>query len=297
MKKSIIALATVAAMAAQADNTTLYGRVAMAYTYDDGGKANSTSVFGNSGSRFGIKGEADMGGGLTSFYKYENRIGANLATNKLYVGVKGGFGELSFGKQNLPVDSLGNYSDPFNALTPGSRDGYAKTGSDSSAVYWSPDMSGFKFGVGVEADGSGGTHNHIDDINVAAKYEANGFFAGLGYSTTNGLAEERDTITLGLGYGNDQFEIGLLADQYEKMNDDYTWARLSGTYKITPADSVYLGASSTFTDAKGVKDDWAAAIGYQHKFGERTRVWAEYSFQDSSVSDVNKLSLGLRTDF
>ncbi len=301
MKKSIIALAVLATMAAQADNTTLYGSVRMGYnfTYTDEGNDNevTTSSFNNEGSRFGIKGEESLGNGMAAFYKYENRVNGNLDTNKLYVGLKGGFGSLSFGKQAMPVDSLGNYSDPFNVLSVGGRLDGAVTGSDQSVVYWTPDMSGFSAGVGIEADGKGNKHNHIDKVSAAAKYEANGFFAGLGYSELNDDVED-DTVSFGLGYGNEAFSIGVLGDYYDDRGEDGSvWARVGGNYNVTPADSVYAGYSTIvdLDDTDSVTEDWQAAVGYQHNFSKRTRMWTEYNFQDKG--DTNQLSVGLRTDF
>ncbi len=321
MKKSIIALAAVAAMAAQADNTTLYGRVSMAYTYNDNGDMASTSGFGDNGSRFGIKGSTDLGNGMSSFYKYENRVGGGTATTKLlYVGLQGGFGSVSFGKQWLPTDGIDVYDDPFNALTPEGGAGFkGKTLSNNAMIYKTPNMNGFQAAAAVIANGAhavdasgGATHGntvdgaHVDYINTAVTYDANGFKAGLGYETSNGLTKNNgkddadvDVITLGVGYGNEMFEVGMLAERYEMNDDDVYNARLSGLYNITPSDAVYLGFANEFKDIDGADDGWAAAIGYQHKFSDRTRVWTEYSFQDDGdlIGDQNTLSIGLRTDF
>ncbi len=307
MKKSIIALAVLATMAAQADNTTLYGSVRMGYTFqydkiDDDNKTSS-SKFGDEGSRFGIKGEESLGNGMAAFYNYENRVGKGVATtDKLYAGVKGGFGSLSFGKQNMPVDDLGNYSDPFNVLGLDRPEGApVVTSSDSSVVYWTPSMDGFSAGVGLEANGKGGEHNHVDKVSAAAKYEANGFFAGVGYSEINNDAET-DTYSFGLGYGDDVFEIGLLGDYYKDAGEDgYVWTRLGGKYNVTPADSLYAGYATLvdLDDTDTITEDWQAAIGYQHNFSKRTRMWTEYNFQDKGEDngDTNQLSIGLRTDF
>lgn len=326
MKKSMIALAVLASMAAHADNTTLYGRITMAYTYDDGGKGQSTSSFGDNGSRFGIKGSDDLGNGMSAFYKYENRFGKGHATTKrAYVGLKGGFGALSFGAQTLPTDAIEAYDDPFNALTPKAGAGFqGKTDSTQSVVYWTPDMSGFKLGVGLEANGKhevykstsvkdaamhGNTLDaaHVDYINIAATYQANGIMAGLGYETSNGLTENHgkddadvDIITAALGYGNDVFEIGVEAEFRDEGKDDVTNARIAGLYKVTPMDSVYLGFANEFKDLDDADDGWSAAVGYQHKLSKRTRMWAEYSFRDSGAKENgenNLLNIGLRTDF
>lgn len=360
MKKSIIALAVAASMAgvAYADSaTTLYGSIRMHYTYDDDTNASQfrdnlgnlhfklkgTSGFASNGSRFGIKGEEDLGNGLAAFYKYENRIGGTLTTNKLYAGLKGGFGSVSFGIQNLPNDSLGNYADPFNALTPEAgtkevgldRNGkvevtttgrLAKTSSSSSLVYWSPDMSGFQIGVGLEADGTANeagfdrnnnrvvaNDNHIDFYDIVAKYEANGIFAGIGYQSTNGrqvivngkaVDTDANAVTLGLGYGNDAFEIGLLVDRYDVdgTTNNPVWARLSGLYNVSEMDAIYAGVSTYDPDVNGVKSSYQYSLGYQHKLSPRTRLWAEFShldYNDNTLEDdtSNKVSIGVRHDF
>lgn len=312
MKKSIIALAVVASMAAQADSTTLYGSVRMAYQYSDAADLSQSRLgAGNFGSRFGIKGEDDLGNGMTAFYKYENRIsdqknaGGSLTTNKLYVGLKGGFGSFSIGTQNLPNDSLTNYSDPFNNYTPELR--LVGTSSTNSLVYWSPDMSGFQIGAAIVSDGNElpGFYddNHADRYQIVAKYEANGIYAGLGYDATNNLGTNTDvnTVTLGLGYGNDAFGIGLVADFHDidASDSNPVWARLAGHYNITAADQVYAGVSMLDTDVTNVDTAYQGTIGYQHKFSARTKVWTEYSYTDagSSAAEYNQFAVGLRTDF
>ncbi len=324
MKKSIIALAVAAgsfAGIAQADGTTLYGSVRMAYEYDSkgavsDGKEKSTSKFGDNGSRFGIKGSDDLGNGLEAFYKYENRVGGGDAkTHKLYAGLKGAFGTVSLGMQNTPRDDLSNYSDPTNQFeTDYGRNALTRT--DNSAAYITPDMGGFSFQAAVVADGAGNQNRHVDAYDVLAKYEANGFYAGLGYQSTTPkddttAAERVSSLGLGLGYGNDQFEIGLLAekDKHKDAELDPVFVRLGGLYNVTPMDAVYASISYHDSDVDDTKKTKGATVGYQHKFSKRTRVWAEYGYRskgthvDGPNSVVtndkasNKFGLGLRTDF
>ncbi|PID66844.1 MAG: hypothetical protein CR975_00925 [Gammaproteobacteria bacterium] len=321
MKKSIVALAVLAAGLAQADGTTLYGSVRMAYTYDSKGsiKANinenknkSTSKFGDNGSRFGIKGSDDLGNGLSAFYKYENRIGKGHAeTNKLYAGLEGGFGKVSIGKQNWPRDELSNYSDPTNQFeTDYGR--AAETSSDNSFAYVSPDMGGLSFAAAVVAngkiDGTGlDVNRHIDAYDLLAQYSANGFYAGVGYQQLNpkkGYAvsmNKAKNVGLGVGYGNDMFEVGLLAEkEMNKGPVDPLFARLGGAYNFSEMDKVYGSVSYHDPDTKALKKVKGATVGYQHNFSKQTRVWAEYGYKSKEVKGgktSNKVGLGLRTDF
>ncbi len=335
MKKSIVALAVLAAGLAQADGTTLYGSVRMAYTYDShdegaviNGKAKSTSKFGNNGSRFGIKGTDDLGNGLTAFYKYENRIKDNLDTNKLYAGLKGGFGTVSFGKQNGPRDNLSNFSDPTNQFEAGYGRS-AVTSWDNSAAYITPDMGGFTAAAAIVANGEAGPNRHVDGYDLLAQYNANGFYAGLGYQAYNPSkdfyptkaakdAAKEKNLGLGLGYENDMFNVGLLVEkELNKGKVDPLFVRLGGAYNVTDMDTIYASASyykcDTAKDACTHKDDdgnvittagknkvKGAALGYEHKFSKQTKVWAEYGYRSklaTGMKSSNKFGLGLRTDF
>jgi predicted porin len=131
MNKKLMAVAVAGALAApavafaQASNVTLYGRANLGLDqYSATGAtagANAdfksrTRVFDN-GSRFGLRGEEDLGGGLKAIFMMENGIamdsgstqGQNGSSNTsvglgarvAYVGLQGGWGALRFGKQNV----------------------------------------------------------------------------------------------------------------------------------------------------------------------------------------------------
>ncbi len=342
MKKSIIALAVLATMAAQADNTTLYGSIRMGYDYSDkgaldvDGSTDSTSTFQDKGSRFGIKGSEDLGGGLSALYQYENRLGGGTAaTNKLYVGLKGDFGQVTAGLQSLPADEMGEYSDPFNELTP--RGHATITSSNNSVVYWTPDMgNGLRVGAAMVADGAtpvdrdgdgaidsvdsdnvvlgpngwyNNSHNHIDAYDIAVLYANSGFVGGLGYQSTNivGGTDDANTITASFGYGNDTFSVGVIADKYDfGGNNDPFGVRLSGAYNWDASNSIYAGFGMFDPDVAGTDEAKNASVGYEYKFSDRTKVWAEYRYTGGSsnfldggtlAGKTSEVSLGLRTDF
>ena len=128
MKKSLIALAVLATTGAFAQSSvTLYGRMDLgtsggsAETFNAAGdveKTKKTSLAGaqNSatGSRLGVRGSEDLGGGLKANFAVETRIDpdANLAgttfgmTRLALLQVAGDFGSVTVGTYNNPFDDI-----------------------------------------------------------------------------------------------------------------------------------------------------------------------------------------------
>jgi len=87
VKKVSIAVAVSAALAASAahaqSSVTLYGLVdaGITYTNNVGGSGRVALVSGNiSGSRFGLRGSEDLGGGLKTIFVLENGFNVNNGT-------------------------------------------------------------------------------------------------------------------------------------------------------------------------------------------------------------------------
>jgi len=112
MKKSLIALAVLAASgAAMAQSSvTLYGKVDnLAVISDVKGKPSQTLIQsgGGGGSRWGMKGSEDLGGGLKANFILESGFsgdtgasaqGGLLFGRQAWVGVSGGFGDVQVGR-------------------------------------------------------------------------------------------------------------------------------------------------------------------------------------------------------
>jgi predicted porin len=88
MKKSLIAfaaLATVAGAASAQSSVTLYGRVDLSINKPSGSAAKGIS--NGSGSRFGVRGVEDLGGGLSAFFNLEHRYDADTGAQQGAVNV------------------------------------------------------------------------------------------------------------------------------------------------------------------------------------------------------------------
>ena len=261
MNKSILALAVAAALAAplavQAD-TILYGsaRVSVDYNDDDNlfnlfeGDASWDVV--NNASRLGVMGSEDLGGGLSAVYQYEFGVdvtdGGNLQGNRpKFVGLKGGFGQLTLGTQTTPYYEVVGINDIFNSgLTfgpsvwlGGSNNGFIRISSSevgkaqsagtlerlpSSVYYSTPDFSGFSASAmlvmasSVSDDNLGtfptnkvnGWSDGIDEWTVALKYTRGPFFIGATYIALNGSTlYDIDTGIPVIDLDRDQWGIGV----------------------------------------------------------------------------------------
>ncbi len=131
MKKTLIAGAALAAFAVgaqaqQASSVTLYGivdvNVGQSETHAGTTTTGMDRLANPRGSRFGMRGSEDLGGGLRGIFQLEAALsltnGETTANNQLFnrhawAGIAGGFGELTFGRQETlhRVLNNGNYND------------------------------------------------------------------------------------------------------------------------------------------------------------------------------------------
>ncbi|GLU33494.1 porin [Trinickia caryophylli] len=230
MKK--IALSTLslallgAAGAAQAQNSvTLYGVIDTSITYvrhqsgsDNGWNMGSGNL---SGSRWGLKGQEDLGNGLAAIFQLENGFnsangqlgqGSRMFGRQAFVGLQSNqFGTVTLGRQYDPVVDLvqpltgDNYFGSVFA-TPGDVDNNDNSSRTSNSIkYLSPNYAGFQFegmyslgGVAGKTGagqtwaaavaynngplGIAGGYFHADNSNGARVVDANN---GTGWSSTS----------------------------------------------------------------------------------------------------------------
>jgi predicted porin len=248
MKKSLIALAALAVVgAASAQSTvTLYG-VADAWfgqttTRGNDGVSLTQTVLnsgGANGSRWGLKGSEDLGGGLKANFQLESGFGIDTgaATDGLafsrqaFVGVSGAFGALTLGRQYSAYDSL-------RAATNNSYDtALATTGAvfgngladytsrvNNSIAFTSANYSGFS---GAAVVGLGENKTAAADagknVSLTAQYAAGPLLAGYAYQ---GETTQNATVT-----GTDSISYNLFAASY-----DFGMAKLTGGYNIASQD-------------------------------------------------------------
>ncbi len=236
MKKSLLALAVLGAFAGVASaqtNVTVYGVADVGIQSFDNGDDRTSGLEsgGQSASRVGIKGTEDLGNGLKALFVLES--GFNLDDGSAakgsgfnrysYVGLGGGFGQVTLGKQNTPLKDAYSKIDPFGAAgNIGNIEDVFFGGIDSNRrsntiKFATPNYSGFNGGVSYT----------------------------FGETTGNNpsLSSEGRQVGLNLGYGNGPIDVQFgFADLKESAN----------AATIVPADSriYFLGGAYDFGAAK-----------------------------------------------
>ncbi|MGO4401161.1 porin [Achromobacter sp. PAB15] len=321
---------------AQASTTsvTLYGIVDLGLAFErkhDSANPSSESRIDmrdgtQSGSRWGLRGVEDLGGGYSVVFRLESGFHASNGTQGqgrlfgrwAYLGLAGPFGELRAGRQQVLSDSWGGIASPFGT----------SWGGASSSV-----TSGY----------NDGDFGHSGRVNNALIYRTpvwNGWQAGLGYSfeshdNTQFETADHDRVwTAGLRYRNGPFSTALT---YERLNPnasipdkkrasnlqlagsyDFEWMQLHGGYgnlrnpNVGPsagykrvnsfvggasfplsANSKVLGTYQRATSSK-IKG-WG--LGYQYDLSKRTNLYALLDRVDRRDSHVLQSVVGMRHHF
>ena len=260
MKKTLLVLATLAATAgfAQAASVTLYGAAdaGLVYTYTkvkDADGSNTTHQYGlDSGnygaSKWGLKGEEDLGNGYKVSFKLENgfslddgRAGQDgrLFGREASLTVSGPFGALSVGRMGALTSGMGTY-DIFQAYADVMDGGVNKIGAglwnatdryDNMLTYATPNLAGLTGYVqySLQTSGSEQANERANDRYwaVGATYD-NGPLGLVAVVDSNRKAKHQNV------YVEDDEEVT------EKVHDSYTLS-LGGNYDFG-SFKLYAGA-------------------------------------------------------
>jgi predicted porin len=243
MKKSLLAVAVAAALPtfAQAQSSvTLFGLLDASVEYSDS-QANATVANGvvtegkggmrlangvGYGSRFGVRGTEDLGGGLRAIFTIEHRLNIDTGdtsggpgvtgqqkfwNGQAWVGLSGGWGQLTAGRQYSPIfwmlipadfTSYGYYNNwaatsGNNVQTVGAFITQGPIRLDNSLAYRSPTIGGltvyatYAFGENLQNSALPGGSDQAgtgDIWGLAAGWQLGGLYAGLGYHAADNKA-------------------------------------------------------------------------------------------------------------
>lgn len=240
---SLASLSGVAsAQAAGASNVTLYGKVDSYLEYNSGAGDSRFAVQsgGMSGSRWGLKGSEDLGGGLKAIMQLESGFfidngqraqGGRQFGRQAYVGLSGGFGTLTLGRQYTAHFNLANVVDPFET-------GYASAFStgvvttvsrlDNAIVYMTPTYSGFNAQL-TYAPGEKTNESSANTFDLGVNYAGGPIEAGISY-----LRDHDSQVASGA-----QVEATLLGGTY-----NFGIAKIYAGYDMLRAKVLATGAST-----------------------------------------------------
>lgn len=217
MKKTLLVGALAGAFATMAhaqSSVTLYGLIdaGITYTNNQGGHSNWQQSTGSvNGSRWGLRGSEDLGGGLKAIFTLENGFGINNGTLKqsgrefgrqAWVGLQSNqFGSVTLGRQ---YDDVVQYLGPL-ALTgtqyggtyfahPFDNDNLDNSFRINNSVHFqSANYGGFKLGALYGFSNTAGQFSNNRAYSVGASYTWNGLNVAAAYmqlnNDTNALAQ------------------------------------------------------------------------------------------------------------
>ena len=328
MKKSLLALAVLGAFAGAASaqtNVTIYGVADVGIQRTDTSATSSTWSLNSgiwSGSRIGFKGSEDLGGGLSAIFQLENGFAidtgalgtANTLFNRqAFVGLKGGFGAVTLGRQYSPYHIALDTIDPFETGLAGDTTrlfaSHLTTGYpirvSNAIVYAAPAMGGLSasliYGLGETA----GSVSDNSQLGVGAGYANGPLNVQFAYHTTNvtaaGVDTDHSTVLLG---GKFNFGVAALhAGFADNKNEFAGGSNKARNYLLgvsAPVGAGKLLASWVRNDLRSgnATDADQYALGYTHGLSKRTDLYTSFARTNVDVgADVNVFNVGMRHKF
>jgi predicted porin len=335
MNKKIVALAVAAAFAvpvAASAQTTLFGQFKYEVGYIDGGQlvggevvdADSNFVHSTKGTRLGIHGSEDLGGGMSAIYRFQsglgnvnNRVAGTSWTmnEENWVGLRGGFGTLQLGRSDTAMKKTGgNHFRAFTdtlaepSLIPG------RTDRADGIHYTSPNIAGFTGYLTLEPNGvetdtywSVGGAYKLGAFLLTAAYEDvadNGKYSG-GPNLTGAwpaVDSDESNYQVGAKWSFGQGDVGLLYQAVNDGDDDVFVVPVN--FKVTP--NVNLRAAALYA-SPDVGDSYTNfGVGAQYMFSNRTEafvnVWVDDEVGKTTATpntsdDSTHFGFGLRHSF
>lgn len=325
MKKSLLALAALTAFAGAASaqsSVTLYGRVDLSVARNIG--SNAKQMQNGSGSRLGVRGVEDLGGGLSALFNIEHRFDADTGASQNFnvgngtqnrfwggrslVGLQGGFGQVVFGREYTTA-FLGTQliADPWGWDTVANQagitglGGIAKVRNDSSATY---KIAGGGFSFGAQIAEATDTINKFQakPVNMNVGYSGGPLNASFGYEKTGreagNVSEKMWSMQASYKFG--AFKPGIYYGKGDALTgNEHTGLMLTATAPIGAGEfRASYGTLKAETPA-GVKIDVSKrlALGYHYSMSKRTTLYVDFARDSVPTTNGSGYDVGIKHNF
>jgi predicted porin len=335
MKKSLIALATLAATTAFAQSSvqvvgTFDPSIASTQTtYGNNTSVTNQSIRNNTQgtSQVTFKGTEDLGGGLKANFLIENdfdagkdaRLGATASSfgnlgsagGELYLNLEGGFGKIALGAPNTPT-LFSQSANPFGTKIGGGfgQLNSGKVRNNNTVMYSTPAMAGFTGHIAYSTKTKDATSvTTAADITDIGLFYANGplavMFTNYKVAATATVAEKTDnnlTAVYDLGVaklGASYFTQKQTALADAKGTQVFATVPLSANLNLLANFGQNDSALTSNLDSK------ITAVGLKYSFSKMTSVYARYveSTYDNvaataaTTKKVQTTAIGMMTNF
>ncbi|OGA97718.1 MAG: hypothetical protein A3E25_23510 [Burkholderiales bacterium RIFCSPHIGHO2_12_FULL_69_20] len=267
MSRTLLTAALLGAFSSLATaQVTMYGRIDLSLAQPADAVEN-TELRNGSGSRFGLRGTEDLGGGLKAVFQIEHRFNADTGSagtrfweGKSIVGLEGGFGRVTLGREENPAYTFGqNPADPW--------------GSDTVA------------GNGSIVNGRIGTNRYSDSLNY--RYSDGGFTIAAQITEGEGLDDR--PYSLGLAYAVGPLRLGVGFENPGNANDN--WVTVKGSYNF--GAFALRGLIGNGTNVNGQKhQSWLLAATTKIGAGELRASFGQLTNKDLYVVADRQFAFG-----
>jgi predicted porin len=319
MNKKIVALAVAAAFAvpaAASANTTLFGQFKYEVGYVEAVNGDSNLVHSTKGTRIGILGSEDLGGGTQAIFRFTSGLGnvnggvagtSFTMNEENWAGLRGGFGTLQLGRSDTAMKKTANAYRAFTDTLAEPNAIPSRFGRADGIHYTSPSLAGANVFLTVEPNGSEtdayyaiGADFKTGPFYLSAAFES---FADTGVYSAGGAGDlDESNWQAGGKWSFGQGDVGVL---YQAINDsDDTVILVPVNFKVTP--NVNLRGAVKYFDPDEGDDFTNYALGAQYMFSKRTEAFVNVWVDDAvgittnpvvQSDDGTHFSVGLRHSF
>ncbi|MDF1484472.1 porin [Ramlibacter sp. H39-3-26] len=332
----VAALAVIGSGAAFAQSSvTLYGRVNTSIEHRKIGGVTTNGEFNNA-SRFGFKGEEDLGGGLKAGFVLEAGFDSSSGSGgaaggginfgrQSEVNLSGGFGMLrlgtwtseayyavaDYGVLDQPNHDTGVFSDALYSYY-----GYQEggdwahlAGADTNKIaYRTPAFGGLTVEgtMGLHEKTGGSYGDNKNQYELAANWEGGNLALGAGYTKY----QDYNDFGIRAHYTTGPFQIGAY---YQNVKDDNYGLGKRDVYRVT--GGYFFGASEVILSV-GHSGEWdnvansdatQYTVGYNYNLSKRTKVYGAYTKVNNKSGgtyasgvagdDFSSFGVGIRHNF
>lgn len=250
-------------------SATVYGSLRYGVTAADANDDTSWTLGSGHGSRFGIKGTADAGAGLTAGFKLERNLDDGLTQRFHSVSLSGEFGTAEFGRQGSPYHAAVSW-DGSNHLGGGTN-----LADKVQGVSFTSSLGG-PFTLSAFAGGEGG--DGADHVEARGSLSAGPVNLNVGFMQQ---ADDGERIggTVGGAMAGIDWEVG-----YGTATDVTCTAAMAASTAHTPGTADHV-TSAAVPAVMCDEDRYGFHVGYTHGTGPGGGVaYMQYGDRDSDVA-------------
>jgi predicted porin len=280
-----MAVAGIAAapVAVQAGADEVYASARVGLTYTDYADTADFSIQ-NMSSRFGMRGETDLGNGMTGFGRYEFSVtDSGVGLRHRYVGLKADWGSLTLGQTNHTFYQyvVGPLDNPwwYSGITM-----LEYRGRTDHAITYTGGAGAISFGVTAYLEGDS-EETAPDGLEAGLSFGLGDSTLGFAWSTVDedgsiggqgSTGDDEDILAVawsGIGIGDTSLGVSFM------MQDDDQGIVVDWLF-----GNAYFHAEQLMEDATDM-DPLTLTLGYTQSLGRKTTMWYEIATVDADTGD------------